>query len=596
MALNDPAAVMAAYSSIIDNKNNWLLLEYVSGTFDELGLHSYGNDGLEELKTKLPDVDEVFIAFYREERDVDPGYIIINYVPPCISSVRRARALVHARRVGALFKKHQIIFTIDSLSLLTSNNVHQAIINLDNAFSSPTSLQTTASPISTSPTKLPSETNKDDLVFDPVQSPPPRPLQPMRAPTQNVSKPVIHDMVRRSFTATYAPGVQPPSVVPPVPPLPKGSLFTHLLRRKKRSDDSPDAEDGLPPPTPPKDNGVFQTPQPVAVSYSQPPPPLPPMDRAVRRQRSHSMSEFAVISHNYVERHSDDIVVVEPAEKERTHNKEPTQLYRIPLRGKWSNETTLPSDPAERVQRRRELQKHREREEREALEEEEARQRQLKLQKEALARQEREEEQRRKEQVEAEIRRITAERRRREQVERDEDERKHRELEERKRLDRDRRMEEHRRLEIWRLEQARNAEEAARKAQEARRLEEAERRRKIQQAEAKITQTKTQTALTGWVTILAQDSLSWKRRWYKFVGTTMFLHRSPKDLTTLGQVNLRGNIRALKEWNQGYDDLEAIAFSFVVEFKDERDHWSMYADSEEEKYKLLGLLKVAGGL
>jgi len=53
--------------------------------------------------------------------------------------------------------------------------------------------------------------------------------------------------------------------------------------------------------------------------------------------------------------------------------------------------------------------------------------------------------------------------------------------------------------------------------------------------------------------------------------------------TTLDMVNLRGNVRGLKEWNEGYEDLEAIPFSLVVEFKTERKHWSMYADSEEEK-------------
>jgi MAP7 domain-containing protein 1 len=77
---------------------------------------------------------------------------------------------------------------------------------------------------------------------------------------------------------------------------------------------------------------------------------------------------------------------------------------------------------------------------------------------------------------------------------------------------------------------------------------------------------------------------------------------------------LRGNVLSLKEWNEGYEDLEAIPFSFVVEFKIERKHWAMYADSEEDKvswtlekipnftdlprlkYKVLGLLKVAAGL
>lgn len=49
-------------------------------------------DGLEELKTKLTDYD-VSIAFYREELDIDPGYIIINYIPPSISGVKRGMLL-----------------------------------------------------------------------------------------------------------------------------------------------------------------------------------------------------------------------------------------------------------------------------------------------------------------------------------------------------------------------------------------------------------------------------------------------------------------------------------------------------------------------
>lgn len=56
-----------------------------------------------------------------------------------------------------------------------------------------------------------------------------------------------------------------------------------------------------------------------------------------------------------------------------------------------------------------------------------------------------------------------------------------------------------------------------------------------------------------------------------------------QDLTLFEEADLKGQVRGLKEWNEGYDDLEAIAFSFVVEFKDDRLHWSMFADSDEEK-------------
>lgn len=51
----------------------------------------------------------------------------------------------------------------------------------------------------------------------------------------------------------------------------------------------------------------------------------------------------------------------------------------------------------------------------------------------------------------------------------------------------------------------------------------------------------------------------------------------------LDALELRGLLRALREWNEGYEYLEAIPFSFAIEFKDGRGHWSMFADSEEDK-------------
>ena len=89
---------------------------------------------------------------------------------------------------------------------------------------------------------------------------------------------------------------------------------------------------------------------------------------------------------------------------------------------------------------------------------------------------------------------------------------------------------------------------------------------------------------------------------------------SGQDMTApLEKINFQGNVVSLKEWYEGcYEDLEAVAFSFVVEFKDGRVPMNMYADSEEDKvgialnvlkwlanmskYKILGLLRVAAGL
>ena len=74
------------------------------------------------------------------------------------------------------------------------------------------------------------------------------------------------------------------------------------------------------------------------------------------------------------------------------------------------------------------------------------------------------------------------------------------------------------------------------------------------------------------------------------IASVLFPDRSMQEMANpLHKIDLMGRVQALKEWKDGYEDLEAIAFSFVVEFKDGRPdhHWSMYADSEEEKVRFL---------
>lgn len=228
------------------------------------------------------------------------------------------------------------------------------------------------------------------------------------------------------------------------------------------------------------------------------------------------MSDFTAVSHP---EYPDDRPAMEP---------EPFQLSPLPLRGKWATEPPFPSNPAERARCRRELQIKREREEREAREEEVRRQQRIKMEREDLVRQEAEETRRRKQEVESEIRRMREEKKRREETERAEEERKRLELEERRRQNRDRRLEEHRKLEQWRVDQARKAEAAARQAEEARRREELERKKRIQEAAIKLKAAKQESDLTGWITMLNEDSLAWKRRYYRFSGSTIFLYRDKK--------------------------------------------------------------------
>lgn len=415
-------------------------------------------------------------------------------------------------------QRHETIFTVDNLSLLTADNIHRAIKNPEISVTSAT--QNISSRLGI-PTNEQFQESRDILVFDPVE--PSHPIKPVRANDKALPKPITPDMARRSFTATYAPNVQPPTYAPPVPPLPKGvNLFQSFLRRKKKAGSTDNSTENSAPPTPPKDKGLYG-PQPVSVSHSTPSPGVASR-AAVRRQRSRSMSDFAVISHVH------DEITMEL--EEPFHQREQSESYISTLRSKWSQDAPLPSDPAERARRRRELQQRMEQEEKQALEEETERQRRIKEEKDELFQREQEEEYRRRMEVEEEIRRVTLERRRREQQEKEEDERKKIELEEKKRVDRERRLEEHRRLEEWRKEQKKLAEAATREAERTRLQEEAERKQKIREAEAKVKRTKGEANQTGWITILGGDSISWKRRYYKFDGSSIHLYRSPKVTQT----------------------------------------------------------------
>lgn len=66
----------------------------------------------------------------------------------------------------------------------------------------------------------------------------------------------------------------------------------------------------------------------------------------------------------------------------------------------------------------------------------------------------------------------------------------------------------------------------------------------------------------------------------------MMLGLEQDIIAPLEKIELRGSVSGLKEWYEGYEDLQALAFSFVVEFKDLRKPLSMYADCEEEKVSI----------
>ncbi|KAJ7115807.1 hypothetical protein C8R44DRAFT_793337 [Mycena epipterygia] len=548
MAVNftDSAAVMGAYDAIVGREANWLLLAYDTSVQPEaFQLHGSGADGLPELKSRIEDPSQVFIAFYR---DGNAGFILLNIIPESVSGVRRARALVHSRRIGSVFQAHITSLTVDHLSNLTPKSIRQAL----------------AAPDSVHVIQV------DRVTAEPTD--------------------IANDM---------APVEDPPT---PISPPAKGSVFS-LLRRKKKPEVELGAiepfnihqEEDAPPPPPPKDKArrsfSYQyEPRPKPAGPKALPPPRPIPQPITTRHRSNS--DYTVVSQSSSS--DDDVVVVRPDPPPRS----PAIKKRsATMPSKW---TTEPVDPVERARRRMALQRQREIEEEQALLEEAQRQARIKLQKQALLRQQEEEEEERRVALEQELRRAAAQRRQRELFEQEEEERKKEQLERKKRADRERRMEEHRRLELWRKQQAEQAEETTWRAEQARKREEAERKKKIQLAGAKVKDARTDTELVaGWVTMQTSDSLVWRRRYFKFVGsTTVFFYRSLKDMDSnqvLDQIDLRGQIRGLREWNEGYEDLKAIPFSFAVEFNGTREPWSMFSDSEEEKYKLLGLLHAANG-
>ncbi|KAF5362172.1 hypothetical protein D9756_002564 [Leucocoprinus leucothites] len=148
MALNlaDSGEIMAAYDAVLNNELNWFLLHYSNHTSDELSLYAFGAEGLEELKTKIdPGEDEqILVGFLRvdvddlpmqkhqplspatstgeeedegrdrlgsEEEDGDARYLLVSYVARGVLGVRRARAQVHTRRLGMIFKVSELYLT-----------------------------------------------------------------------------------------------------------------------------------------------------------------------------------------------------------------------------------------------------------------------------------------------------------------------------------------------------------------------------------------------------------------------------------------------------------------------------------------------------
>ena len=405
---------------------------------------------------------------------------------------------------------------MDSLSLITTHNVHQAITDPE-AASFPLTRHS-LSQLADKPLPEPLPEHEHNFNFNPIPDYLHSAFQP--AIQESPNDPVGNNITRRSSLdyASHFPVVY--ATPHTTDRLKGGSFFKLLSRKKKKKDNFPgEMESSLPPQTPPKDGGNV-TIHPMLVTRSD--IRSPRMDKILHHQRSRSMLDFPSTIF-----HAPDFedIIVAPENRPSHHLQDSAQLHPLPLRGKWVRKDAI-SDPEERARQRRNLQLQNERQKQALVKEEAERQRRLKLEKEMILQQEKEEEAQRLAEVEQEISRIRLERRRLEQAEKEEEEQQRRKIEDRKQRDRKRRMEEHQRAEEWRRQKAEKMEAAAREAAEIQRREEAKRRYKIQLAEAEVKQTKGEKDLTGWITMQSRDEVVWKRRYFKCVATTMLLYRS----------------------------------------------------------------------
>ncbi|KAF9175915.1 hypothetical protein BGX21_002142 [Mortierella sp. AD011] len=177
--LTDPA-ILEAYQDIISGTpTNWLILGY-HDTRDKISLYFKGSGGLDELTSNL--TEEVLYGFVR----IEDRFALLAYVSEQVSGLRRARALVHGKAVGALFKASNAQINTSSLSELTEDRVRARLGLIDGP---PT-------PEASSPAIPPSPA--------PVESPvpAPRPITPASPPPP--AAPIAIDTVVQQPEASVA--------------------------------------------------------------------------------------------------------------------------------------------------------------------------------------------------------------------------------------------------------------------------------------------------------------------------------------------------------------------------------------------------------
>ncbi|EIW80218.1 DUF1295-domain-containing protein [Coniophora puteana RWD-64-598 SS2] len=264
------------------------------------------------------------------------------------------------------------------------------------------------------------------------------------------------------------------------------------------------------------------------------------------------------------------------------------------------NTRTQPPAPEERARMRQAALRQREADEQRAEREERQRAVRRKQEREAEERALVEAEAARKAALQDELR-YAAERKAREEREaREREEARLAEIRARKRAEQERRRKYTLELERWRREQAERAQgQVAEKEALRRRSEEAKRERVMRINEDAARGSSTGEGMCcGWVTMQTPESLAWKRRYFRFdldKGSVAF-YRAPHEMTRpMDTVALDGRVDRICEWWEGFEELEAIPHSFAVKFVDGQD-WLMYADTSDEKDKLLMLVSESAGI
>ena len=190
--------------------------------------------------------------------------------------------------------------------------------------------------------------------------------------------------------------------------------------------------------------------------------------------------------------------------------------------------------PAERAKARIEAEREKEFETCLAVREEEERQAKIKAEKEELRRQEEEEEARRKAKLEQDIRIAQLLRKQREHEQAKADEKFAQEAEERRKANKEKRLQEHYKTQAWRIEQERSKEQThLQREEEARRGEEA----KMQERKRLFNNMKDEHSgplqLSGWMSVQAAGTVTWRRRWYTFDEKTLKLFKTQNVCSSL---------------------------------------------------------------